>query len=70
MRLTENHHRSETSFSEEEALALLRSFLLRRISDGVEVIFEEVPKEAWPRVASRLQAAGLLRHLPDQSEGV
>lgn len=65
MRLTENHHRRGRTFTEEKALADFRDYLSRRISNAVEVIYEEVPREAWPRIASRLEAAGLLPLISD-----
>jgi hypothetical protein len=40
-------------------VAELRGYLSRRISNAVETLYEEVPKEAWPRIASRLEAVGL-----------
>ncbi len=64
----ENHRQSGMSAAEEEVLAEFRGYLSRRISNAVEVIYEEVPREAWPRIASRLEAAGLLRPIPDQRE--
>ncbi len=63
MRLTENDHRRGTSFTEEKGLADFRDHLSRRISNAVETIYEEVPREAWPRIARRLEAVGLLPSL-------
>ena len=39
-------------------MAEFRGYLSRRISNVVEALYEEVPKEAWPRLAARLEAAG------------
>ena len=66
MHLTENRYRRGRTVTEEKALADFRDHLSRRISNAVEAIYEEVPKEAWPRIASRLEAAGLLPLVSDQ----
>lgn len=47
-----------TPQTEEEVMAEFRGYLSRRISNVVEALYEEVPKEAWPRLAARLEAAG------------
>lgn len=66
MRLTENHHRSGTPLTNKEVLAEFCDYLSRRISSAVEVIYEEVPNEAWPRISSRLWAAGLRPPFPGE----
>jgi hypothetical protein len=66
MHVTENQ--SGMSAVEEDVLADFRDYLSRRISSAVEVIYEEVPREAWPRIASRLKAAGLLPPVSDEAD--
>lgn len=68
MHVKENHRQSGMSAAEEEeeVLAEFRCYLSRRISNAVEALYEEVPREAWPRIASRLEAAGLLPLVSDQ----
>ena len=66
MHVTKNYRQSGMSAAEEEALADFRDYLSRRISNAVEAIYEEVPREAWPRITSRLEAAGLLPLVYDQ----
>jgi hypothetical protein len=39
---------------------VIRDNLIRWLSNAVAVLREEVPREAWPRVAARLEAVGLL----------
>jgi hypothetical protein len=53
------------SAAEEEVLAEFRGYLSRRISNAVEALYEETPREAWPRIASRLEAVGLLSPVSD-----
>ena len=60
MHLKEDRSQSGATQTEREAQAEFRDYLLRRIRNAVQVIHEEVPREAWPRVAARLEAAGLL----------
>lgn len=40
----------------EETDADLRWRLLRQLSNAVEVLYEVVPREEWPRVVARLEA--------------
>ena len=68
MRLKENRSQNGTSQTEEEARAEFHDNLLRRIRNAIAVIREEVPKEAWPRVAARLEAAGLLPLISDDDD--
>jgi hypothetical protein len=42
-----------------------RDHLSRWLQNAVAVLREEVPKEAWPRVAARLEAVGLLPPMAD-----
>ena len=42
----------------------IRADLSRRLRAAVVVLREEVPEEAWPRVAARLEAVGLLPPSP------
>jgi hypothetical protein len=46
-----NDHEADGEFAREN--------LVRWLCNAVAVLREEVPREAWPRVAARLQAAGL-----------
>ena len=45
---------------EEEARAEFRDSLSRWLHNAVAVLREEVPREAWPRVAARLRATGFV----------
>jgi hypothetical protein len=64
MHVKENHRQCGMTAAEEDVLAEFRGYLSRRISDAVEALYEEVPREAWPRVAARLEAVGLLPPSP------
>ncbi len=59
MCLKGNRSPSGTSPAEQVAVAEFREYLSRRLANAVEVLYEEVPREVWPRVASRLEAVGL-----------
>lgn len=66
MHLIENRFQSGTARTEEEAIGeFIRDYLLRRIRNAIAVIREEVPREAWPRVAARFEAAGMLPLMSD-----
>ncbi len=65
MHLKENRSQSGTPRTEEEARAELRDILVLRLRNAISVIREEVPREAWPRVAARFEAAGMLPLMSD-----
>jgi hypothetical protein len=60
MHLKENGSKGGKRPTEEEARAEFRDSLSRWLHNAVAVLREEVPREAWPRVAARLRAAGVV----------
>jgi hypothetical protein len=48
-----------TSQTDDEVIDEFRHALGRWLRNAVAVLHEEVPREAWPRVAARLKAAGV-----------
>lgn len=53
--------------TEEDVVEEFCEFLRERIRIGVEVLREEVPDAHWPRIAARLDAAGI-QHTPAASQ--
>jgi hypothetical protein len=55
----ERLERGTPQTDDEVSEEVIRDNLMRWLRNAVAVLREEVPTEAWPRVAARLKAAGV-----------
>jgi hypothetical protein len=60
MQVVEKSKNTQPLAADEVGDEFIRDSLLRWLRNAVAVLHEEVPREAWPRVAARLEAAGVL----------
>jgi hypothetical protein len=60
MHVVEKSTNNTSQADDEVGGEFIRDSLLHWLRNAVAVLHEEVPKEEWPRVAARLDAAGVL----------